>query len=189
MQVRCCFLRGKQKSTQLSLPARRACWCPVHAQDPLPLTIWVFITLVPCCTPQLLPLFLLNPAPVLHTDECVLHLVLDEQLPEKAKAPGSLISILSIPATSTVSSGAVVCFSFTDCPHHHQLSFPCVHLLLSLCKAVLLQLLTLIFFGACETAGIMQGQIIKAGAAGQPAPVTPKQAPRSAQVPPSSGIL
>lgn len=144
MQVRCCFLEGKQKSTYLSLPARRACWCPVQAQDPLPLPIWAFTTLVACCTPQLLPLFLLNP--VLHTDEYVLHLVLDEQLPQKAKAPRSLISIMSTPATSTVISGAVMCFSFTDSPHHHQLSFPCVHLLLSLCKAVLLQLLTLIFW-------------------------------------------
>lgn len=145
-QIGFSFLKGKQKSTYLSLPASSACWCPVHAQDPFPLTIWVFSTLVACCTPQLLPLFLLKPAPVLHTDEYVLHLVLDEQLPQKAKAPKRLISIMSIPATSTGSSGAVMCFSFTDSPHHHQLSFPCVHLLLPVCKAVLLQLLILIFW-------------------------------------------
>lgn len=88
--------------------ARSAWWCPVHAQDPFPLPIWAFTTLVSCYTPQLLPLFLLNPVPVLHTDEFVLHLVLGEQFPEKAKAPQSLISIMSIPATSTVSSGAVM---------------------------------------------------------------------------------
>lgn len=110
VQVILCFLEAKHKPTYLSLPASSACWCPVHAQDPSPHTIWAFTTLVACCSPQLPPLFLLNPAQVLHTDEYVLHLVLDEQSPEKAKAPQSPISVMSIPATSTVSSGAVLFF-------------------------------------------------------------------------------
>lgn len=71
------FLEGQAKSTYLSIPASTTCWCPVHTRDPSPLTIWDFITFIVCCAPQLPPLFLLNPASVLHTDEHVLHLVLD----------------------------------------------------------------------------------------------------------------
>lgn len=72
-----CFSEEQAKPSYLSLPANMPCWCPLHAPDPSPLTIWDFTTFVACCTPQLPPLFLLNPASVLHTDECLLRLVLD----------------------------------------------------------------------------------------------------------------
>lgn len=48
---------------------------------------------------------------------------------------------MTIPAALTVSSGGVLCFSCVESPHHYQLFFPYVHLLPSLCKAAVLQLL------------------------------------------------
>lgn len=64
-----------------------------------------------------------------------------QQQPAKAKTLRSQIIIMSIPAAFTLSFGGVVSFGCLDSAHHHQLSFPYVHLLPSLCKAALLQLL------------------------------------------------
>lgn len=130
------FLERQAESTYLSLPASTTCWCPVHTRDPSSLTIWGFTTFVACCAPQLPPLFLLNPASVLHTDEYGLHLVLDVsstqwKLRHRGAGYPSRPSLPHSPRALRVS-----------CAHRHQFYFPYVHLLPSLCKAALPQLLT-----------------------------------------------
>lgn len=91
-----CFLEGQAKPTYFPFPASTVCWCPEHAKDPSPLTIWGFTTFTACCTPQLPHLFLLNPDLVLHTDECVTSCAGQKQYPSKAKTLQRQIPLMII---------------------------------------------------------------------------------------------
>lgn len=71
-------LLGRVSKIHWPLPPCRHCLLvPSACTRPLSPHRVGFYTSVACCTPQLSPLFLLNSASVLHTDEYVLHLVLD----------------------------------------------------------------------------------------------------------------
>lgn len=165
MQGTYCFLEGQAKSTYSSLPASTACWCPVHARDPSPLTIWGFTTFTACCTPQLPPLFLPNPASVLHTDECVLHLVLDvsssrrklrrhgASYPSHPSVPHSRRALEVLCALVVLTLLTMPDHPFCMCPFHRR------YARLLCCSSSPAREHPPLSFGACATAAIMEGPV------------------------------